>query len=157
MQNDNRFDLSANNNKSIINAIVGGHLNIVEMLLKDKRVDPSAKHYFPFNLACTKGKHLILKVLLKDKRINSIEKINYGLLLATYYIQVNCVKILLKDERVDPKSFYCNAYFIACTRKSFELTKIIEEEIAFRYKNSPKKNQNYFAELIYTGDIHTIC
>ena len=47
-----------------------GHLDIVNVLMKDRRVDPSDSFNYSIKYACEKGHVDVVKLLLTDKRVN---------------------------------------------------------------------------------------
>src|SRR5690606_17610592 len=56
--------------KTLCYASVHGHLEVVQELLKDKRVDPSARDNYAIQYASSNGHLEVVKELLKDKRVD---------------------------------------------------------------------------------------
>lgn len=61
---------SYNNNYAIGLASCRGHLKVVELLLKDERVDPNADHYAAIRWASVKGRLKVVRLLMNDPRIS---------------------------------------------------------------------------------------
>ena len=60
---------------AIRHAAANGHTEVVKLLLKDKRVDPTARNNFAIRWAAKKGYQDVVRLLLKDKRvIESLDK-----------------------------------------------------------------------------------
>jgi ankyrin repeat protein len=77
---------------------------IMELLLQDKRVDPSAHNNFAIQMASYAGHTEIVKLLLQDKRVDPSADNNYAIRLASYAGRTEVVKLLLQDRRVDPSA-----------------------------------------------------
>ena len=81
-------------------AVVYGYTEIVDLLLKDGRVDPSYASNLPIDKAASKGFSDILKLLISDKRTNPADDSNAAMLSAYNQAQKSTVIILWKDKRV---------------------------------------------------------
>jgi len=82
-----------------------GHANLVKILLKDLRVDPSAmKNFSIIHASHASGSHNIniVKKLLKDPRVDPGARDNQAIISACYAGKKEVVELLLKDHRVDP-------------------------------------------------------
>jgi hypothetical protein len=98
---DHRVDPSAKENEAIGKACKFGHKEIVEILMRDSRVNPSDS----FNRA--------LRVVLYSNYSESV--------------QLEILKRLLRDRRVDPNSGGDHLLFVA-KKKDKELWKMIHED-----------------------------
>jgi len=86
-----------------------GYIEIVKLLLNDKRVDVNRADNYgwtPFHLACRNGHIEVVKLLLNNHRRVDINKaINDAgwtpFYSACYYGYTEIVKLLLNDQRVD--------------------------------------------------------
>jgi putative methionine-R-sulfoxide reductase with GAF domain/ankyrin repeat protein len=78
-----------------------GHIKIVEILLKEKRINPSAHLCDAFRGACVSGHIKIVEILLKDKRVNPP---TWTIQVASKHGQTKIVEILLQDSRFDPSA-----------------------------------------------------
>jgi ankyrin repeat protein len=97
---DEGADPSMGKNYAIRLAAQYGHLEIVKLLLKDKRVNPAAEYNFAIRWA-SKHNHIeIVKLLLKDKRVNPAAENNRALFWAAENQNKDMVKLLLQDKRV---------------------------------------------------------
>jgi ankyrin repeat protein len=59
-----------------------GHLEIVQLLLADDRVDPSANDNYPIRIALENGHLQIVQLLLADRRVDPSALDNYAVQLA---------------------------------------------------------------------------
>eukprot|EP01117_Protostelium_nocturnum_P019131 TRINITY_DN8202_c0_g2_i3.p1 TRINITY_DN8202_c0_g2~~TRINITY_DN8202_c0_g2_i3.p1 ORF type:complete len:433 (-),score=97.27 TRINITY_DN8202_c0_g2_i3:111-1409(-) len=88
-------------NNAIINASSEGHLEVVERLLEDERVDPSDQQNKAIINASFRGHLEVVERLLKDKRVDPSDQRNKAIINASWgHLEV--VERLLEDERVDP-------------------------------------------------------
>ena len=60
---------SADNNQAIRDASLNGHLAVVDRLLQDGRVDPSACDNDAIRLASARKHHLVVDRLMQDPRV----------------------------------------------------------------------------------------
>lgn len=96
-------DPSFDSNKSLEIATHGGNLEIVKLLLNDKRVDPKGFNNRPLDYACLKGHIDIVKELLKYKNVDPSEHNCNSIDLAYRYKQKDIVELLMKDYRIYSK------------------------------------------------------
>ena len=66
---DEGVDPSAQDNRAIRWASYNGHIEVVKLLLTDKRVDPSADDNIAIRWASENGHTEVVKLLLTDKRV----------------------------------------------------------------------------------------
>jgi hypothetical protein len=85
-------------------AAENGHLAVVERLLQDKRVDPSADDNYAVRWAAQNGHLAVVERLLQDKRVDPSADDNYAVRLAAENGHLAVVERLLQDERVDPST-----------------------------------------------------
>jgi len=82
-------------------AAENGHANIVEILLKDGRIDPNVRINFSLSKAAAEGHADVVKLLLKDSRVDP--GLNNEVLENTIKGgHTEVVKLLLEDKRSDP-------------------------------------------------------
>ena len=99
------FDLSVIGGKwAIGHASENGYLGVVQLLLQDKRVDPSAANNWAIRLASENGHLEIVRLLLQDKRVDPSADNNYAIRYASQNGRLEVVKLLLHDKRVDPSA-----------------------------------------------------
>lgn len=119
------FDPSRNNDAAIIYSSKNGQLESVKYLLKDPRVNPTAKRNCSIIYASAHGYLEIVKELLKDPRVQpqedilELDALDYA--CKNGYLEI--VKVLLKDPRVDPTvgGSYCLSE--ACQWDQLEIVK----------------------------------
>lgn len=78
------------------------NLEIVEFLLKDPRIDPSANYNLAITNACKDGNLAIVNRLLEDPRVDPSDNQNFCLINASASGQIKIVNRLLEDPRVNP-------------------------------------------------------
>ena len=103
-----RWDPSVDYNNAIRLASKNGHIEIVKILLQDKRVDPTDN--WAIRIASQFGHIEIVKILLEDKRVDPSADDNYAIQYASQNGHTAVVKLLLHDDRVNPA--VCNNYSI---------------------------------------------
>jgi ankyrin repeat protein len=102
------FDPSArdNNNNNYATGLAAecGHLAVVERLLQDKRVDPSASNNYAVRRAAERGHLAVVERLLQDKRVDPSASNNFAVKVAAQNGHLAVVERLLQDKRVDPSA-----------------------------------------------------
>jgi hypothetical protein len=78
-----------------------GHLAVVERLLQDKRVDPSANNNDAVRMAAASGHLAIVERLLQDKRVDPSADGNFAVRMSAWNGRLAVVDRLLEDDRVD--------------------------------------------------------
>jgi hypothetical protein len=78
-----------------------GHLAVLERLLQDERVDPSASNNFAIQWAAQFGHLAVVKRLLQDERVDPSADDNGAVRGAAQYGHLAVVDRLLDDDRVD--------------------------------------------------------
>jgi hypothetical protein len=96
-------DPGADDNYAISWAAEKGHLEVVKLLLEDKRVDPGDCDNYAIRWAAENGHLEVVKVLLKDKRVDPGASDNYAIRWAAEKGHLEVVKLLKKDPRVSKK------------------------------------------------------
>ena len=79
-----------------------GHAAVVERLLQDERVDPSANNNEAIQWASLNGHVAVVDRLLQDERVDPSARNNNAIRLASYNGRDAVVERLLQDERVNP-------------------------------------------------------
>jgi hypothetical protein len=74
---------------------------VVESLLQDKRVDPSAIDNYAFRLACANGHLAVVERLLQDERVDPSASNNDAICVAAEFGHIAVAERLLQDARVD--------------------------------------------------------
>ncbi len=95
------FDVVRDGNKALVSAAISGNMEIVDLLIADSRVDPSANNNEAFIKASLFGRLEIVKILLKDPRVDPSANNNKALMDT---LNPEIVKLLLNDPRVDPSA-----------------------------------------------------
>lgn len=111
-------------------ASMQGHIEIVKILLQDKRVDPTARGHKSLFLACKYGHTDVVKLLINryiGTEINS-EEINQTIVVSSQHGHTETVKLLLQYECIDP-AFEDNSPFIsACKGGHPETVKLLLQD-----------------------------
>jgi hypothetical protein len=104
---------AACDNLAVINAAEQGNLMILEMLLEDKRTDPSDKNNDAIGRASENGHSNIVDRLLKDPRVNPGASNDYAFRAAAENGHIDIIGRLMLDPRVNLA--VCNNYVIGET------------------------------------------
>lgn len=88
--------------KDIIRASKNGKIKVVNRLLQDERVDPSAQDNQALLEASSKGHVDVVDRLLRDDRVDPSARKNAAIEFASYRGHIDVVNRLLEDDRVDP-------------------------------------------------------
>ena len=98
-----------------------GNLEVVKLLLADKRVNPAAA----IKVASRKGNVEIIKLLLEDGRANPSSGNNYAIRKASENGHVEVVKLLLADKRVNPTAYSNYAIRVASQNGYVKIVKLL--------------------------------
>ena len=97
-----------NNSKGLqqqfFDAVEANDIAVVQQLLLDPAVDPSAKNNFAIEHAAALGYVELVKLLLADIRIDPTDNDNRTLYLAAHNGHTAVIKVLLADHRIDPSN-----------------------------------------------------
>jgi len=99
----NDFDPSALDNYAIRRASNNGYVEVVQLLLKDRRVDSFAVTC-AICWASSSGHVDVVQLLLQDPRVDPSALDNWAICWASDRGHVEVVQLLLKDSRVDPSA-----------------------------------------------------
>ena len=105
-----------------------GHTDVVNLLLRDGRADPTARKYRAIILAHDKHQYPTLERLLLDSRIDPIIKLNMGLIIASFYGQADRVRSLLADSRTNPSTGHNEALRHAIDRGHSSVVQLLSED-----------------------------
>ena len=84
-------------------AIQNGRLEMVKILLKDPRVDPSGDNNYSIRRASKNGHLEIVKLLLQDPRVDPSDRNNYSIKVASENGHIKIVRLLFRNKRVRNK------------------------------------------------------
>ena len=132
-------DPSINNNTAIQIAAEKGYIEIIKLLLKDKRINPSDQRNDILQTIVKYGYTEIVKLLLKDPRVDPSDQKNRAIQTAAEKGYVEIVKLLLKDPRVDPSDFGNFAIRKAAKNGHIEVVKLLLQDS----RVNPKDFNNY--------------
>jgi ankyrin repeat protein len=87
-------------------------VQLLKLLLADKRIDPSGNDQYAIRWASQTGQAEIVKLLLTDQRVDPSAGDQYSIRMASYHGYAEVVKLLLTDKRVNPSvdEHYCLRY-----------------------------------------------
>lgn len=88
----------------LINAVQRGRLCALELLLLDKRVDPSKDNNRALRNAVDMGQKTMVEMLLNHPKVNPADAENHALISAAERGYVDILKLLLADSRIDPSA-----------------------------------------------------
>ena len=86
-------------------AVEAGDAVLVELLLQDECIDPSAGNNWVIREASCKGYQAIVDQLLQDPRVDPSARYNYAIKAASRDGNLAIVNRLLQDPRVDPSAY----------------------------------------------------
>jgi ankyrin repeat protein len=104
------FDPSHVDNEAISIASEEGHVEILQLLLDDPRVNPNAQYNTPIYIAAYYGRTECVRSLLLDGRADPTIQNNVCLFYALTNRNYEVAKLLLRDDRVSSNIKYDN-YF----------------------------------------------
>jgi ankyrin repeat protein len=88
----------------LLNASENGHLEVVERILQDSKVDPWGLYNQAIKSASSNGHLSVVERLLQDPRVDPSADNNMTLQHACYSGHIAVVERLLQDPRVDPSN-----------------------------------------------------
>ena len=137
------FDPTVDNNKAIRSASNCGHLEVVQLLLNDRRVNPAADDNFAIRWASHNGDHKIVRLLLKDERVNPAARDNEAIRWASKYRSTGhheVIRLLLNDERVDPADSSLKLVIQPASLMGHHFSNIISKHIKHKSLSKPKSS-----------------
>jgi ankyrin repeat protein len=102
-----------------------GHADVVSLLLRDGRADPTVDDNWPIRAASKNGHTDVVKVLLRDGRVDPSYNNNWAIYRASLNGNIVIVNLLLKDGRVEVDDWIIN------NAKTKEIKEIL---IAYKYR-----------------------
>jgi ankyrin repeat protein len=151
-------DLLENNggdalNEGFAEATRNGHIEIVDLLLNDERIDPNWNVGKPLS-AATGGGHIgVVELLLNDERIKPSENGSQSLCSACAGGYLDIVKLLLDDGRVKPYDDNNRPLSIAVDRGRLN---VVKELLKYDKVDPSPRNKNIFQQAVYGKHIEVI-
>jgi ankyrin repeat protein len=103
-----------------------GDVEIMKLILDDKRYDPSCFDNESIISASAHGFYDAIKLLLLDKRVDPAAQSNQAIISASQiYGNTECVKLLLSNNKVDPSAQDNQAFIEACYAGNLETVKLL--------------------------------
>lgn len=101
--NDSRIkNINDRANNPLRSACIKGHVEMVKLLLADKRIEPTLLNNLIFRSAVLHDNYEIAKLLLTNPKIDPSDYNNDAIYTACSINNQNMIKLLLTDSRVDP-------------------------------------------------------
>jgi hypothetical protein len=100
LKNKNLHISSEDDNYALFQSAENGNLNIVEILLKDYRLDPAHAFNRTIKFAAQKGHYDVVELLLKDKRVNPADYSNEAIKQCYNKEHMDIVYLLWNDQRI---------------------------------------------------------
>jgi ankyrin repeat protein len=109
-------------------AIEENNREVVNLLLKNPKVDPSADNNYYIQRAAYNGHVEVVEILLQDRRVDPSVNNNFAMLSASQNNHLSVVESLLYDDRVDPNilhtsysminvaSFSDESFYLLCVK-----------------------------------------
>jgi len=117
------IDPSVNDNIAIASSAYNGFTEIVELLLRDPRVDPN-KHN-SLGLAAQNGHTETVRLLLNDQRNDPSRRGNEAIIDAVKNGHIEVVRLLLSNPRVDPTARNNLAIIYAARNGHTEIVRLL--------------------------------
>ena len=126
-------------------SIEDGDIENFNLLMNNKKVDPSDEDNYAIQVASLNGHVDIVKLLLKDKRVNLSVKNNYAIQASSLNGHVDIVKLLLKDKRVNPSVENNYAIRFASYNGHVDIVKLLLKD----KRVDPSDNRNWAIQATY--------
>lgn len=122
------FNPAREDNFAIRWASEHGKVELVQSLLLDARVDPSAKNDSAIISACMRGHLGVVTELLKHPRVNPKAHCHWPFRWASCMGHIDIVRQLLKDSRADPAACSNSAIRWASMNGHLEVVKLLLQD-----------------------------
>ncbi|HZZ64976.1 MAG TPA: ankyrin repeat domain-containing protein [Candidatus Baltobacteraceae bacterium] len=118
-------DPATENSRALQIAAANGHVEIVDMLLEDRRAEPAALESVALRWAVENGHTVIVHALLRDGRADpgANDCIAFGIAAGKGYTDI--VHVMLRDPRVDPAAFGSTALWLAAENGHTEVVRML--------------------------------
>jgi surface antigen len=132
-------DLRVDPSRALIGYACGGHVDQVEWLLLNDRVDASAEDNDAIRLAAEHGHVAVIDALLRDKRIDPSAGFDYAIRWAAANGHATVVERLLQDARVSPAACdNCSIRWAAANGHCAVVELLLQDK-----RVDPSANKNY--------------
>lgn len=112
-------------NNALNNAAQNGHVDVVELLLGDPRVDPAAHDHAAIVFAASRGHLYVIDLLLADGRTDPSALDNLPVFCAAHDGHTAVVQRLLQDARVDPSAHWSSALVAAAAEGHLAIVELL--------------------------------
>ena len=109
-------------------AAANGHVDVIQTLLQDFRVDPSVDNNYAIRFASRKGHTEVVQLLLQDSRVDPAAYDNNANLYASEYGRTEVVQLLLQDPRVDPSARFNKAIHVAGRNGHIDIVRLLLQD-----------------------------
>jgi len=120
-------DVTCDDDDAIQIASEMGNILMVNLLLKDGRVNPGANKNYAIRWASEKGHYEIVKILLGHPKVDPSDRQNCAIQWAAEKGHVEVVQVLIKNYK--PTSlflyYYCVGFMIACEKNRANIVDLI--------------------------------
>lgn len=123
---DDRFLLSGD---ALVEACIEGHLEMVKLILKDGRIEPSYDSSRCLVEACKFGHKDVVCVLLEDGRVDVLEDDSKALYKASKYRHYEIVEILLEREAHVSPRWYSKMVMNSLMDHEFKIPNLLEDSV----------------------------
>ena len=125
-----------------------GYEEILELLLKDSRVDPSAQNNYAIRFAVKNEHEKMVKLLLKDPRVDPSARYNEAIVTVAKNGNEKIVELLLKDLRVDPSAHDNEAIFYSILYNHEKVAELLLKDSRMELS---KKNSHLLLRAVENG------
>jgi ankyrin repeat protein len=145
--------LKANTSTNPLEFVIGwvserGYTFLVQLLLSDRRIDPSARQQYALRLASQNGHVEVVKLLLADSRVDPSVDDQYPIRVACQGGHADVVAVLLTDKRVTPSVQSLDLLATACENGHVEVVKLL---LADKRANPAEKDQAAIRAAAHLG------
>ena len=117
-----------------------GYVDILRVLLNDRRFNPSEPNNMAIRTACEHGHVKCVEILLNDMRVDPTDCSNDALISACETGQYEVVSVLLKDKRINPSDLENAAIGTCILRNDINIARLLLED----GRVNPKDRDNMF-------------
>lgn len=109
-------------------AAENGHVEVVQVLLQDGRVDPAADESVSLWRSALMGRFDVVETLLRDRRADPAARDNWAVRGAAHNGFTEATRLLLKDVRVDPCADQNRAVIWAAQKGHVEIVHLLLQD-----------------------------
>lgn len=126
------IDPTVKDNYCLKKVTCNGHVGILELLIKDKRIDITWNHNYALRWTAHNGHYKCFMLLYSLPQVGVNDWSNEAVRWSCTNGHDKIVEVLLKDKRVDPSQYDNEALFYAAKRGHYNVIKLLLQHILTR-------------------------